>query len=128
MNSRPASRGLYSCSHRAKQIPVFPMCCHLRVVLAEPTMLSTTRLVFRTSIDQEHSVQSRRHTRLQNFVHDFNTFFDREQRRFLCICQNRDDYIIEKAGAALDDVDMAKCQRVERSGINGSGHASSNEL
>ena len=66
--------------------------------------------------------------RLQDFVHDFNTFFDREQRRFLRICQNRDDHIIEQAGAALDDVDMAKCQRVERSGINGSGHASSKEL
>ncbi len=42
-----------------------------------------------------------------------------EQRRLLDVDQERDDDGVEDPGAALDDVDVAVGQRVERPWING---------
>jgi hypothetical protein len=42
-----------------------------------------------------------------------------EQRRLLDVGEDGDDDRIKNARAALDDVDMAAGERVERSGIDG---------
>ena len=56
---------------------------------------------------------------LEHLARDVDALRHREERRLLHVDQDRDDDAIEEARAALDDVDVAVGQRIERAGIDG---------
>ena len=51
-------------------------------------------------------------------MHELGAFLDGEECRLLRIDEDRDDDLVEKPRAALDDIDVTEGQGIERSGID----------
>src|SRR5581483_5202389 len=58
----------------------------------------------------------------QNVGKDFFSFFIRKEGRLLPIDENRDDNFIEQLAPALNDVEVAIGDWIERTGVDGAAH------